>query len=265
MSEIRLPLRLGGMALRNGLLIVGPTAFAVAIRCPDGSLAVASGPRPTTPERLLGIPLVRGVGRLAEMIAVIPVAKRALPAAQLAFESPLLAFSIGAGSVASAGLRRAPIGPLASEATVAALAVLPALLSLRSPDLTRYHGAEHKVIGAYESGSDAAAAAKEHERCGSHLLTPMMLASVCGNVLARRAPAGTRGGAHAVASLAAAGIAVEVFGWLGRHRTSAIARVAQAPGFALQRVLATREPADAELEVARAALETVLALEGAPG
>ena len=39
--------RLGGMALRNGLLIHGPTSWAVAARAPDGSIESASGPRPT--------------------------------------------------------------------------------------------------------------------------------------------------------------------------------------------------------------------------
>ena len=41
------PLRLGGMALRNGLLIHGPTSWAVAARAADGTIEVASGPKPT--------------------------------------------------------------------------------------------------------------------------------------------------------------------------------------------------------------------------
>ncbi len=39
-------LRLGGMALRNGLLIHGPTSWAAAARTPDGRIEVASGPKP---------------------------------------------------------------------------------------------------------------------------------------------------------------------------------------------------------------------------
>ena len=38
-------LRLGGMALRNGLLVHGPTSWAVAARGPDGTIGVACGPR----------------------------------------------------------------------------------------------------------------------------------------------------------------------------------------------------------------------------
>ena len=40
-------LRLGGMALRNGLLIHGPTSWAVAARNSDGEVEVASGPKPS--------------------------------------------------------------------------------------------------------------------------------------------------------------------------------------------------------------------------
>ena len=59
-------LRLGGMALRNGLLVHGPTHWAAAVRTYDGELKVASGRKPDlgakSAER---IPGVRGVVKLA--------------------------------------------------------------------------------------------------------------------------------------------------------------------------------------------------------
>ncbi len=39
-------LRLGGMALRNGLLIHGPTHWAAAVRDGDGQIQVASERKP---------------------------------------------------------------------------------------------------------------------------------------------------------------------------------------------------------------------------
>ena len=73
-------LRLGGMALRNGLLVHGPTHWAAAVRTDDGELKVASGRKPDlggrASERLPGI---RGIVKLAEAMAVIPLVKRALP------------------------------------------------------------------------------------------------------------------------------------------------------------------------------------------
>ena len=39
-------LRLGGMALRNGLLVHGPTHWAAAVRDDAGEIQVASGRKP---------------------------------------------------------------------------------------------------------------------------------------------------------------------------------------------------------------------------
>jgi uncharacterized protein YqhQ len=81
------PLRLGGMALRNGLLVHGPTAWAIAARNPAGEIDVASGPKPDFGgNRVASIPLLRGPVRMAEAFAVIPIARRALPSARLPFE-----------------------------------------------------------------------------------------------------------------------------------------------------------------------------------
>jgi hypothetical protein len=60
----------------------------------------------------------------------------------------------------------------------------------RSGDLAAYHGVEHKAIAAYEAedeGADAADAAKEHDRCGSHLVAPMLASNVAGMLLLRQA------------------------------------------------------------------------------
>src|SRR5919204_6755023 len=77
-------IRLGGMALRNGLLVHGPTHWAAAVRTRDGQVKVASGPKPEVSSGVAGrVPGVRGVAKLAEAFAVIPPVKRALPEAQL--------------------------------------------------------------------------------------------------------------------------------------------------------------------------------------
>ena len=48
-----------------------------------------------------------------------------------------------------------------------------------------YHGVEHKAIAAYEQDADDAAdAAKEHDRCGSHLVAPMLASNLAGALLA---------------------------------------------------------------------------------
>src|SRR6266567_217595 len=76
--------RLGGMALANGVLVHGPTSWACAVRTDDGDVKVVARRK-----RLLGSklksPLLRGPARLAEAFAFLPDVKRALPEAQLPF------------------------------------------------------------------------------------------------------------------------------------------------------------------------------------
>ena len=90
-------LRLGGMALRNGLLVHGPTHWAAAVRTKDGDVKVASGPKPRV-KVADGVPGLRGLVRLAEAFAVIPLVKKGLPEAKLAFENPSV-LGVAAGRV----------------------------------------------------------------------------------------------------------------------------------------------------------------------
>ena len=253
-------LRLGGMALRNGLLVHGPTHWAAAVRTDDGELKVASGRKPDlgakSAER---IPGVRGVVKLAEAMAVIPVVKRTLPEARLPMQDVKTLGAMGAAALGGQAIRKAGRG-IGREAAVALVSVAPALMALRSGDLAAYHGVEHKAIAAYEDDSDAAEATKEHDRCGSHLVAPMLAAAAVGNVAARRA--GLRGpAAEAAVGLGSAALAVEVFAWSERHPDSALTRLMRVPGHEIQRAVGTREPTAEQLEVGRAALEEILRVE----
>ena len=75
----------------------------------------------------------------------------------------------------------------AARARSRCLSIAPTALALRDSDLAAYHGVEHKAIAGYEQDTDAADAAKEHDRCGSNLVAPMMISTVAGNALARSA------------------------------------------------------------------------------
>jgi uncharacterized protein YqhQ len=91
----------------------------------------------------------------------------------------------------------------------------------------------------------------------------MLAATVAGNVLVNRLPARRRGPARVVAGIAAVGVATEAFAWMTRHADHRLSRLMRRPGYELQRVAATREPTADELQVAEAALDEVLRLEGA--
>jgi uncharacterized protein YqhQ len=256
-------LRLGGMALRNGLLVHGPTHWAAAVRTRGGEIAVASGRKPdlgsSAAERVPGL---RGVVKLAEAMAVIPLVKRALPEARLPMQDAKTLGAMGAAALAGQTVRRAARSVAARETAVAAISLAPALMALRSGDLAAYHGVEHKAIAAYEDDGDAADAMKEHDRCGSHLVAPMLTAGALGNVAVRRA--GLRGpAAEAIVGLGSAALAVEVFAWSERHPDSALTRLLRRPGHEIQRAVGTREPTPEQLAVGRAALAEILRVEGA--
>jgi uncharacterized protein YqhQ len=256
-------LRLGGMALRNGLLVHGPTHWAAAVRTRDGEIAIASGRKPdlgsSAAERVPGL---RGVVKLAEAMAVIPLVKRALPEARLPMQDAKTLGAMGAAALAGQAVRRAARSVAARETAVAAISLAPALMALRSGDLAAYHGVEHKAIAAYEDDGDAADAMKEHDRCGSHLVAPMLTAGAIGNVAVRRA--GLRGpAAEAIVGLGSAALAVEVFAWSERHPDSALTRLLRRPGHEIQRAVGTREPTTEQLAVGRAAVAEILRVEGA--
>jgi uncharacterized protein YqhQ len=262
MTETRArKLRLGGMALRNGLLVHGPEHWAAAVRRGDGTIGVASGRKPHVTSGIIDVPGVRGVVRLGEAMAVIPLVKRALPEARLPWQDATVAGAVAAAALGGAALRKRLKGS-GGEVALTAISILPSLVALRGGDLAAYHGVEHKAIGAYEQDSaDARAATKEHDRCGSHLMAPLIAANLAGTAVLRRVIDRPSPAASAAVQLASLGAAVEVFAWSERHAETATARALRRPGHELQRVLGTREPTDEQLEVGRAALEEILRVE----
>ncbi len=253
-------MRLGGMALQNGVLVHGPTAWACAVRDEAGTLHVASGHKPhLAPAARKRMPILRGPIVLAEAFALLPTVRRAVPQARFAFERPSVLAAILSTTVAARALRRSRLSPGTRELAAAGVALLPAALALRGPQLAAYHGAEHISIGTYENGGTPAP--KEHPRCGSQLIAPMVASSLAANVVASRAPAGTRGLARLVATAGAIGGSVEVFSWVAKNPAHPVARVLARPGFELQRRFSTAEPSGDQLDVANAARDACLALE----
>src|SRR5215203_4315172 len=99
--------RLGGMALANGVLVHGPTSWACAVRLPDGELKVASARKRFVSARIRN-PLLRGPAKIAEVFVLLPQVKRALPEAQLPLERPSVLAGAVAAATAARTLRGAP-------------------------------------------------------------------------------------------------------------------------------------------------------------
>src|ERR687894_79137 len=138
----------------------------------------------------------------------------------------------------------------------------------RLPDLKRlfqYHGAEHKTISCYEAGlpltpDNAQRFSRFHPRCGTSFLLIVMIVSFFVLV-----PIGTPEWyilypTRILAVPLVAGLAFELIKWFGKNRRKRWAQILMWPGIQLQR-LTTREPDFAQLAVAIAALEAVLAVE----
>jgi uncharacterized protein YqhQ len=143
------------------------------------------------------------------------------------------------------------------------------LLALsRVRDLRRvfeYHGAEHKTISCFESGlpltpANAERFSRLHPRCGTTFLLLVMIVAIF-----VFAPIGLPAWywlllTRVLGVPLIAGISFEIIKWTGKHRNLRWVRAVMWPGIQLQ-YLTTREPDRAQLAVAIAALEGVLAAE----
>lgn len=258
---------MGGMALENGLLVYGPEHWAAAVRAKDGRAIVESGKVPRLRGPLDKIPGIRGVARLAESMIVVPMVRLKLRQARLPFENPQVIIAALATIAATRIVRRRKRG-IRTETFVNVLGLLPAVMSLKAGETAQWHGVEHKAIAAYELGGDPndpeviEAAAKEHERCGSHLVAPMMLAAIAGDAVMRRIVDNPGPLAQVGVGIAGAAASIEMFTFAERHPGSTFAKAFRAPGYKLQEVVGTREPTAEQIEVGRAAISRLLVLEG---
>jgi uncharacterized protein YqhQ len=258
-------LRIGGMALRDGVLLQSQDNWAAAVRLADGSVKVRSGRKSRLPGRgaFDRVPVVRGIARLVETTTALPAMRRALDRPVLPQEEPALLAAALASAAATVVLRKTmKTAPLARELAVSALSIVPALLAVRLSELSRFHGAEHKSVAAYETGGDPETAAKEHDRCGTNLLGPLLLTNLAGGLVLRAAERDTDPLSTLAVGLVSLGSAFEIFSWMAGHRGHPLADLLRVPGLTIQRLFTTREPTGEQLDVAQAALEELLRREG---
>ncbi len=254
------------MALRDGVLLQSERFWAAAVRSPGGGVNVTSGEKPRIPARvsLQRVPLLRGLLRLGESLAVLPAVRRSTGGPVLPQEDPRLLAAAGASALATLALRNTRRGsPLLKELAAAGVSLAPILLLLRDSRLARYHGAEHKSVAAYESGLDPATADKEHARCGSNLIAPLVVTTVASNLVLRAAGKERQPVATFIAGLVSIGTAMELFSWMARHQDHPLSRTLRRPGIEMQRLFTTSEPTEAQLDVADLALQELLRLEDA--
>lgn len=134
----------------------------------------------------------------------------------------------------------------------------------RMKDIQRvfeYHGAEHKTIAAYEHGEEltpenARKYSRLHPRCGTSFLLIVMIISIIFFSFLKWETVWQRMLYRLLLLPVVAGVSYEIIKFAGRS-DSKLVKWLTSPGLALQ-LLTTREPNDSQLEVAIAALKSVL-------
>jgi uncharacterized protein YqhQ len=286
---------IGGQAVLEGVMMRGPSNWAVAVRKPDGAIAQVCRPiaSPMARHRLLRLPVVRGVVALGESLAIgfraLAISanyaaqeegedvQTELTRAQLFFAFAvaivfaLLLFKVGPALLVD---KLVPVHSGAGFVIVEGIvrvAIFLIYLSVISllPDLRRvfqYHAAEHKAINAYEAGEELVPEKVQrfsliHPRCGTAFLLWVMVVAIFVFAFFGRPAWYWLIVTRIVFLPLIAGIAYELIRFAGKHSGNRALMVLLAPGLWLQR-LTTREPSLDQLEVSIRALKEVLALEG---
>jgi len=265
----------------------GRKTMVTAVRRPSGGLAVDVQPLPTIYSgRMRRTPLIRGIIVLIE--AMVLGIKSLLYSANVSLEDEeekisgglvwamvvvSLTFAVALFFMAPLFLTKL-LDPYIHSSLVfhliegfIRLAIFIAYLKLMTlvPDIKRvfaYHGAEHKVVNAYEAGVPLEVEAVReygtaHVRCGTSFLFAVLIIAIIVFALVGR-PAlwlMVLSRIALIPVIAALGYEVIYFG--ANHARNAIVRAILAPGLWLQ-TLTTREPDDGQLDVALAALRKVV-------
>ncbi len=128
-----------------------------------------------------------------------------------------------------------------------------------------YHGAEHKTVFAWESGEELTVAnarrhPRQHPRCGTSFLMVVMLVSIALFSLVKFDSLTLNMLTRIALIPLIAGVSYEIIRAAGKKESGAVFKLMTLPGIWLQN-LTTREPSDAQLEVAIYALKESLKLE----
>ncbi len=281
----------GGQAVIEGVMIRGRRGYVTAFRLADGGIEVRKHTwEPLTARhRLLGLPIIRGTPALIEALIIgyrslMASADVATREEGLRPPSPLhYALSIAAAlAIAIGGFVLAPsalIPRLQLNAFLLnlieglvrlAFFLVFILLASQMHEMRRvfqYHGAEHKVINAFEATGrygrkEADDQRTLHQRCGTSFIFTVLFVGVLVHAVLGWPNLWVRLLSRLLVLPIVAGVSYELIKLAGAHKSSRLLGILAAPGLWLQRIT-TREPTDAQVDVAIAALDGALELDAA--
>jgi len=269
----------GGQAVIEGVLMRGQKAYAIAMRAPDGSIAVHTEKLAKVyRSKITSIPFLRGVILLWDALGLgmnaLTISANMQTGEDEKLEGPALYLTLalslslgiglffllpaGLGGAAEHYLGWSPWLNNLAEGVLRLLFLVGYIWAISfMPDVKRlfmYHGAEHKTINAFEAGAELTpeSVAKypiEHARCGTAFLLTLVLLSIL--VFTALGPLSMfwRLASRVIFIPILAGVAVEYIRWTANHLDSPFVQALIKPNLALQH-LTTRAPDLSMLEVA---------------
>jgi len=287
-TETAAPFYYGGQAVMEGVMMRGRKSIAVAVRRPNGEISLTSQPLASMYKgRARNWPFVRGIIVLIETLAL--GTQSLLHSAQIAAEeeeekiSPSLlwgsvaiavVFAVALFFLAPLLLTRYLVDPYIISSLLSniiegiiRIAVFIAYLKIIAfmPDVKRlftYHGAEHKVVNAYEAGEPLEVDyvkkySTAHTRCGTSFLLAVLVISIVVFALLGRPSIWLSILSRIILIPVIAAISYEFVRFGAGHYRNVLVRALLAPGLLLQ-TMTTGEPNDGQLETAISAMKKVV-------
>ncbi len=282
----------GGQAVIEGVMIRGKEGVAISVRQPDGQLNIVKQPLAGIYRgRLREMPLMRGIIALVEtlvlgtrsllhsaQVAAAEEGEQKIPTAVLwgtvavslalgvvlFFMVPLLATRYLIDPyIESALLSNVCEGLIRIGIFVAYLKMISLISDIRR--VFAYHGAEHKVVNAYEAGAPLNVEAVRnystaHARCGTAFLFIVLIVAIFVFALVGQPPLWIRILSRIALIPVIAVISYEIMKFGASHADNRIVRMLLAPGLLLQ-TITTREPDDSQIEAALSALSGVIEID----
>ncbi|MFH1610062.1 MAG: DUF1385 domain-containing protein [Candidatus Bipolaricaulota bacterium] len=276
---------IGGQAVIEGVMLQDGQRAVVAVRTPEGKVAVEALPTRFAVPRLEAIPFLRGPIKLVQMLSLGWAAlKRSAelahpeeaPASRWEFLTIILfvvvflvggfmllpAYLTGLTGIGNRILFNLVEGGIRVVLFLAYLGAISLFADIRR--VFQYHGAEHKVVHAYEDGLtsvlDARGKSPIHPRCGTSFLLLFVVVAILVFSLIPTPNIWIRLLGRLLLLPVVAGLTYEILRFGSRRPRAWWLQPLLVPGLLLQR-FTTREPSDDQIEVALAALRYVTAPE----
>jgi uncharacterized protein YqhQ len=282
----------GGQAVIEGVMIRGKEGVAISVRQPNGELNIMKQPLASIYRgRLREVPLIRGIISLIEtlvlgtqsllhsaQVAAAEEGEEKIPTAVL-WGTVAVSLALGVVFFFMVPLfaTRYLIDPYIDSALLSVvlegfirIGIFVAYLKLVSllSDIKRvfaYHGAEHKVVNAYEAGvpldvESVKNYSTAHARCGTAFIFIVLIIAIFVFALVGQPTLWIRILSRIALIPVIAAISYEIMKFGAGHINNPVVRVLLAPGLLLQ-AITTREPDDSQIEAAISALNEVIKID----